>query len=224
MCIYINTEYWPEHSFIIWICEGTELTLDKFKIFGWIISSSFAWLSLRLGHEEKNISYRITDTFFNLVGDILRIWNNYDMFILLVIIIGLAFVIILNCLNYWSFFLTLFIWSYFAKKWSLFSALKASAGLGHSFLSFLMGLFVGGLCGFCWLLLLLREQLLLFFFFLCWLCWFLTFQSFLEFLLSQDFFSFLNICAEALFRYHCSFPWKILIDFPLLSCSLSPII
>ena len=162
MCIYINTEYWPEHSFIIWICEGTELTLDKFKTFGWIISSSFAWLLLRLGHEEKNISYRITDTLFNLVGDILRIWNNYDMFILLVIIIGLAFVIILNCMNCRSFFLTLFIWLYFAKKWSLFSALKASAGVGHSFLSFLMGLFVGGLCGFCWLLLLLREQLSLF--------------------------------------------------------------
>ena len=44
---------------------------------------------------------------------------------------------------------------------------EASASVGHSFLSFLMDLFVESLCELCWLVLLLRERLSLFFFFLC---------------------------------------------------------
>ena len=42
----------------IWICEGVKLTLDKFRTLGWIISSFFGWLSLFLGHEEKNYVLR----------------------------------------------------------------------------------------------------------------------------------------------------------------------
>ena len=99
----------------------------------------------------------------------------------------------------------------------LLSTFEASASVGHSFLSFLLGLFAEDLSGLCWLLL-LQEWLSLFFFF-CWLCWFLPFQSFLEVLLSWDFFSYLKLCAalwkpeQVLFRYHSSFPWNTFIDF-----------
>ena len=42
----------------IWICEGVNLTLDKFRTLEWIISSFFAWFLLLLGHEEKNYLLR----------------------------------------------------------------------------------------------------------------------------------------------------------------------
>ena len=67
------------------------------------------------------ISYEIAHIFYDLVQNILRIWYNYCMFILLVIIIGLAFVIVFDFCRFRSFFLSLFVWSYFTKKWSLFS-------------------------------------------------------------------------------------------------------
>ena len=96
---------------------------------------------------------------------------------------------------------------------------EAWASVGHSFLSFLLGLFAEDLFQLCWLLLVLRERLSLFFFFLCWLCRFLPFQSLLEVLLSWDFFPCLKLCValrkpeEALFRYHSFFPWNTFIDF-----------
>ena len=71
--------------------------------------------------KKKIISYGIVYILFNLVRNILRIWHNYGMSILLVIIIGVAFVIIINFHRFKSFFLSLFIWLYFTKKWSLFS-------------------------------------------------------------------------------------------------------
>ena len=161
---------------------------------------------------KKNIiSYRIAHIFLDLVRNILRIWYNYCMLVLLVIIIGLVFVIVFNFHGFKSFFLFLFIWSFLPKngRFFLLSTFEASASVGHSVLSFLMRLFVEVLCELCWLLL-LRERLSLLFFFLCRLCWFLTFRSFLEFLLSWDFFSYLKLCAalrkpeEALFRYYSS--------------------
>ena len=116
---------------------------------------------------KKNSSYGITHIFFSLIRNILRIWHSYDIFILLVIIIGLAFVMILNFYLFKSFSRHC---SYFPKNcWlsSFISSLEASAGVGHSFLSFLMGLFIDGLCRLCWLLLLLLGRLLLFFSFFC---------------------------------------------------------
>ena len=71
--------------------------------------------------KKKIISYGIVYILFNLVRNILHIWHNYGMSILLVIIIGVAFVIIINFHRFKSFFLSLFIWLYFTKKWSLFS-------------------------------------------------------------------------------------------------------
>ena len=68
----------------IWICEGVKLTLDKFRTLGWIISSSFGWLSLHLGHEEINYLLRNISHFHQLGLDILHIWHNYGMFILLI--------------------------------------------------------------------------------------------------------------------------------------------
>ena len=38
----------------IFICEGVKLTLDKFRTLRRIISSFVSWLSLLLGHEQKN--------------------------------------------------------------------------------------------------------------------------------------------------------------------------
>ena len=93
--------------------------LDKFRTLGLIISSSFGWLLLHLGHEEKNYLLRNCLHFLQLF--FLRIWHNYGMSILLVIIIGVTFVIIFNFHHFKSFFLSLFVWSYFTKKWSLFS-------------------------------------------------------------------------------------------------------
>ena len=72
---------------------------------------------------KKIISYWIAQTFFNLVRNILCIWRNYGMLILLVIIIGLPFAIIFNFHLFKSFFLSLFIWSYFTKKCWLFPPL-----------------------------------------------------------------------------------------------------
>ena len=72
---------------------------------------------------KKIISYWIAQIFFNLVRNILCIWRNYGMLILLVIIIGLRFVIIFNFHRFKSFFLSLFIWSYFTKKCWLFPPL-----------------------------------------------------------------------------------------------------
>ena len=72
---------------------------------------------------KKIISYWIAQIFFNLVRNILCIWRNYGMLILLVIIIGLPFVIIFNFHRFKSFFLSLFIWSYFTKKCWLFPPL-----------------------------------------------------------------------------------------------------
>ena len=81
------------------------------------------------------ISYGITLIFFNFFRNILLIWHNKDMLILLFIIIGLTFVIILNFYRFRSLFLSLFIWSYFMKNWlHLFlSFFESSAGVGHSF-------------------------------------------------------------------------------------------
>ena len=42
----------------IWVCEGVKLALDKFRALWWIISSSFCWPSLHLGHEVKNYLLR----------------------------------------------------------------------------------------------------------------------------------------------------------------------
>ena len=110
--------------------------------------------------KKKIISYGTAHISFDLV----RIWYNYKMLILSVIIIGLAFVIFFNFHCFKSFFLSLFIWSYFTKndRFFVLSTFKASASVGQSFLSFLLGLFDEGLCELCWLLLLLREQLSLF--------------------------------------------------------------
>ena len=104
------------------------------------------------------------------------------LFILLVIIFGLPLAIVFKFHRFKSFFLSLFIWSYFTKngRFFLLSTFGASANVGHSFLSFLMSLFVEGLYELCWSLLLLREQLSLFFSFFCWLCPFLPFRSVLE--------------------------------------------
>ena len=114
--------------------------------------------------KKKIISYGIAHISFDLVRNILRIWYNYKMLILFVIIIGLAFVIFFNFHCFKSFFLSLFIWSYFTDndRFFVLSTFEASASVGQSFLSFLLGLFDEGLCELCWLLLLLREQLSLF--------------------------------------------------------------
>ena len=102
---------------------------------------------------------------------------------------------------------------------------EGSVGVRHSFLPFLMGLFVEGLRELCWLLLLLEERLSLFFFFLCRLCWVLPFGSFLESLLSWDFFLFLKFvqyCGNLKKRF--SFWKRFWLTFFLISCSLFPII
>ena len=119
--------------------------------------------------KKKTVSYGIAHICVNLVRNIRRIWHNYGMFILLIIIIGLTFVIIFNFHRFKSFFLSLFIWFYFTKKWSLFSPFlfRSFSWLRHSFLSFLMGLFVKGLCELCRVLLLLGERISLFFFYHC---------------------------------------------------------
>ena len=113
-----------------------------------------------LAMKKKIISYGTAHISFDLV----RIWYNYKMLILSVIIIGLAFVIFFNFHCFKSFFLSLFIWSYFTKnnRFFVLSTFKAWASVDQSFLSFLLGLFDEGLCELCWLLLLLREQLSLF--------------------------------------------------------------
>ena len=60
-----------------------------------------------LAMKKKMISYGIAHIFFDFVRNILRIWYNYCMFILLVIIIGLTFVIVFNFHRFKSFFLCL---------------------------------------------------------------------------------------------------------------------
>ena len=60
-----------------------------------------------LAMKKKIISYGTAPIFFDLVRNILRIWYNYCMFILLVIIIGLTFVIVFNFHHFKSFFLCL---------------------------------------------------------------------------------------------------------------------
>ena len=54
LCCGVGVIFKP--SLKIWICEGVKLTLDKFKILRWIISSYFGWLLLQLGNEEKKLS------------------------------------------------------------------------------------------------------------------------------------------------------------------------
>ena len=137
---------------------------------------------------NKIISYGIAHIFFNLiVWNILCISHNYGMFILIFIIIGLTFIIIFNFHRFKSFFLSLFIWSYFTIKWSLFSPFLFR-GLSCCRPIFFV-IFNGCLCWeFMWVY-------VLFFLFLCWLCpRFPSFRSFLEFLLTWDFFSFLKLC------------------------------
>ena len=168
--------------------------------------------------KKKIISYGIAHISFDLVRNILRIWYNYKMLILFVIIIGLAFVIFFNFHCFKSFFLSLFIWSYFTKndRFFVLSTFKAWASVDQSFVSFLMGLFDEGLCDLCWLLLLLREHLSLFSSFsvepVSAFPIIFGVSAILRFLLSQ------TLCSvrkpkEALLRYHSSFPWSILIDF-----------
>ena len=103
----------------------------------------------------------LTELFTLIVWNILHIWHNYGMFILFFIIIGLTFTIIFNFHRFKSFLLSLFIWSYFTKKWSLFSPFlfQSFSWCRPFILSFLIGLSVEGLCELCWLLLLPRERL-----------------------------------------------------------------
>ena len=114
----------------IWICKWVELTLDKFRTLRWIISSS--WLSLILGNEGKNYLLRNWSHVFDLVRNILRIWYNYCVFILLVIIIGLTLVKVFNFHCFKSFFLSLIIWSYLTKndRFLLLSTFVASTSVG----------------------------------------------------------------------------------------------
>ena len=106
----------------IWICEGVKLTLDKLKTLVCIISSSLGLLLLHTGHGEKNHLLRSYLNFLQLVSNVLRISHSYDMFTLLVIIIGLAFVIILSfyhpCWLCWLLPFRLF--SEFILSWDLF--------------------------------------------------------------------------------------------------------
>ena len=69
-----------------------------------------------LAMKEKMISYGITRIFFNLFRNILLIWHNKDMKILLFIIIGFTFVIILNFYRFKSLFLPLYIMVLFSEK------------------------------------------------------------------------------------------------------------
>ena len=111
----------------------------------------------------------------------------------------------------------------------LLSTSEASASVGHSFLSFLMGLLVEGLWELCWLLLLLRERLSL--------CSSFSVDC-ASFYLPDHFWSFCYLEISFLvsnFRQHCGKPkkhcsgaippfHKIFWLIFLLSCSLSPII
>ena len=120
---------------------------------------------------KKNIiSYGIAPIFFNfVVRNVLRIWYNFGMFILFFIIIGLTFTkFLISTVSNLSYCLCLY--NLFYKKNGrlfLLSSFEASASVGHSFLSFLMVLFVESLCELCWLLLLLPERISFFFLFLC---------------------------------------------------------
>ena len=101
-----------------------------------------------LAMKKKMISYGITRIFFNLFRNILLIWHNKDMKILLFIIIGFTFVIILNFYRFKSLILPLYIWSYFPKNWLhlFFSFFESSSSVGHSF-------FVIFVCwGFMWVM------------------------------------------------------------------------
>ena len=152
------------------------------------------------------------------------------MFILLVIIIGFTFIIIFNLHRFKSSLLSLFIWPYFTKKWSLFSPFlfRSFSWYRPYFFCIFNGFFLlrvyvsyVGSCYYC------ENGYHCFSFFVCWLCRFVPLRSYSEFLLSWDFFSFLKLCVallkpeEALFRYHSSSSWNILIDFFLVFLSVS---
>ena len=107
----------------IWICEGVKLTLDKLTTLGWIISSYFGWLSLHLTHEEKDYLLQNCSHFLLLgcsedLAYLAQLW--YIHFVPHYY----TFTIILTFHRFKSFFLSLFIWSYFTKKWLLFSPLQ----------------------------------------------------------------------------------------------------
>ena len=95
----------------IWICEGVNLTLDKFRTLEWIISSFFGWFLLLLGHEEKNYLLRNCSHFLRFGSEHVAYLVQLFMFILLVIIIGPAFFIVFNFHRFKSFFLPLLICS-----------------------------------------------------------------------------------------------------------------
>lgn len=63
--------------------------VDKFGTLGSMITSSFGYLSLDRRHEEKNDLLRNYSHFLQIAWNILLIWHNYDMFILLIKILKL---------------------------------------------------------------------------------------------------------------------------------------
>ena len=111
-----------------------------------------------LAMEKKIISYGIVPIFFDLVRNILCIWYSYCMFILLAIIIGLDFVIVFNFHRFNSFFLPLFIWSYFTEKWSLFSPFRFWSW--NYYRTFFFAIFNGFVCcRFMWFILVVTSTL-----------------------------------------------------------------
>ena len=77
--------------------------VDKFGTLGSMITSSFGYLSLDRRHEEKNDLLRNYSHFLQIAWNILLIWHNYDMFILLVSTFSVIFGVS-AMLGFFSFF------------------------------------------------------------------------------------------------------------------------
>ena len=168
--------------------------VDKFGTLGSMIASSFGYLSLDLRHEEKNDLLRNYSHFLQIAWNILLIWHNYDMFILMVITIGPIFVIILNFdrFKYWycrPFFCQLDGFVCLQFMWVI---LVTTSTARATVIVFLLSMFI-----------LLVS----------------TFSVIFGVSAMLGFFSFFKLFAafrrpeEWWFRYHSAFPWNILINF-----------
>ena len=131
----------------VWTCEGVQLTVNKFRTLRWIISSSFGWISLHLGHKGKKLSPTELPTFSSA-------WFGTSCASGKIMVCSFCWLLLLTFRHsFWFplfqiFLLVFFCMVLFYKKKSLFSPFLFWS---FSWCRPLMGLFVESLNELCWL-------------------------------------------------------------------------
>ena len=145
----------------MWICEGLNLTLDKFRTLRLIITSLVGFRCTFVMKKKISLTELLifSSTCFRtsyISGTIMVCSFCWSLLVLLLSYFLISIVRSLpSCLCLYDIIL------HKNGCFFLLSSFKARAGVGRYFLSFLMGLFIGSLCELCWVSLLLCELLLL---------------------------------------------------------------